>query len=109
MKKSGLLLLVAMLFLVTTSISADSIGLFNPTFESVVLEAKISVQEEVAELAYQPIGEINADFSVASSRPSVFAFMYVNDLRMRYECIIHAAGGFAVRLKYPIAGLRIQI
>lgn len=104
MKKSGFLVLVAMLFLVTTSISAGGIGLLNSAMEFnpslIVQEAKIDMQEEVVGAIVA--GEINAVFSADSIRPSLFYLGLLTDQRMHYMCLIDNAGGFAVRLKYPL-------
>ena len=109
MPKSGFLLLVVALFLITTSVSAD--GLLYP-FDPMLSvdyadmgsgEIKIDVQEEVAidTLA----GEIDVALS-AYSIQSIDLSKYITDGLRNAAYEIHP-GGFAVRLKYPLSGLVI--
>ena len=112
MKKSGFLLLVVALFLITTSVSADGLSYpFNPMISVQYAdmgsgEIKIDVQEEVAYA--ERVGEIDVALSAYSIQSIDVSSNTVNDLSILVGHIneLKAApglysGGFAVRLKYP--------
>ena len=113
MKKSGFLLLVMALFLITTSVSAGVLCMSNPMIsvqytDMDALEIKIDVQEEVAGATFA--GEIDVALSaysiqsVDASRYTVTA-LEIWQVNKRIEMLPGIQlGGFAVRLKYPLAG-----
>ena len=110
MKKSGFLLLVVALFLITTSVSAGGFYLSNPMLsvqhaDMDAREIKIDVQEEVAGATFA--GEIDVALSAYSigsvdvSRHTITA-LQIWQINKRIEMLPGIRlGGFAVRLKYP--------
>lgn len=108
MKKSGLLMLVAMVFLITTSISADRLDLSDPMlFEQLFtmgsVEIKTNVQEEVADITF--VSEINAVLSVGPiTAESVSKYMSTAPSVIAGSHKVSGShfGGIADRLKYPI-------
>ena len=111
MKKSGLILLIMALFLVTTSVSAGGLDPSKPMLtagiaEMGILETKIDVWEEV--IGAYLAGEIDVALSAYSPQSIELSINAVNDLCLLVERInkVRAsfsmfAGGVAVRLKYP--------
>ena len=112
MKKSGFLLLVMALFLITTSVSA---GGYDPSNSIVpaefaamdVREIKIDIQEEVAGAG---VGEIDVALSACSIQAIEISQNIVGVQCLSTGSITTlkgisgiADGGAAVRLKYPLS------
>lgn len=113
MKKSGFLLLVMALFLITTSVSAGVLRMSNPMIsvqytDMDFMEIKIDVQEEVADATFA--GEIDVALSAYSiGSVDVFRYtvtdLYIWQLNKRSAMPGTHTGGFAVRLKYPLEAI----
>ncbi len=117
MKKSGFLLLVMALFLITTSVSAGGYDPFNSIMPAEfaamdVQEIKIDTQEEVAGAV---VGEIDAALSAYSIQTIEISQNIIDALCLSTGPITTlkgisgiADGGAAVRLKYPLALHQLQ-
>ena len=117
MKKSGFLLLVMALFLITTSVSAggyDPSNSIMPAEFAVmdVREIKIDIQEEVASVV---VGEIDVVLSAYPIQTIETSQNIIDVLCLSTGSITSltgisgiADGGVAVRLKYPISLHQLQ-